>query len=147
MEKSYSINKNKKKTKVSINVDNIKGYKVTPKNKIHYDGTKVKEMLLINPNFIDAIIKKKTTKKLESYLEYVINIVIDEDTDDSDTIIQIIYDLKRYKNIIKRKYRKYLDPKYLDQLLAKIELLEGELSIKLEQIEYKIQKEIEAITR
>ena len=39
-------------------------------------------------------------------------------------------DLTRYKSIIKRKYRKYLEQRYVELLLKKIDLIEYELRMK-----------------
>ena len=40
-------------------------------------------------------------------------------------------DLAHYKSIIQYKYRKFLDEKYVNLLLQKIEMLEHEIQVKL----------------
>ena len=65
---------------VYIDYNRLKGFKVIPKNNVKYDGIIVSEMVLINPSFIEKVLKKKIKRKLDTYLNYIIQIL--EDTDD-----------------------------------------------------------------
>ena len=44
---------------------------------------------------------------------------------------EALNDLSRYRNIVEYKYNKYLDEKYKEQLIAKIDILEGEIKKKI----------------
>ena len=55
----------------------------------------------------------------------------ENDDEDPSTIREALNDLTRYRDIIEYKYRKYLDDKYVDILLKKVNLLEHELKTKL----------------
>jgi hypothetical protein len=122
---------NKEVKKIKTKITNIEGYVVKPRNKVKYPGIKVQKMIIVEPNFIESVIKRKTTKKIEKYLDYSLAVITDDDTDE-DEILQVILDLNRYKNIIKRKYSKYIDKAYLEKLLDKINLLDRGLKEKLE---------------
>ena len=126
----YSIAKDEcKKEDVIINPVKLKGFKVKPKNVIKYKTGKVDEVVLIDSNVIDSVLKRKIKNKLDEYLEYIMNIVEDDDTT-GGTIREAKDELARYKSIIKRKYKKYLEERYVELLLKKIELLEYELNSK-----------------
>ncbi len=135
MEK-YSIVKNKFKGKFKINYDKFDGLKVKPRNKVKHEGIRVDSLMVTNHDFIDKVLKKKNKKKLELYLQYVISIIDDDDTDPDDVRLALD-DLERYKGIIDYRYRKYLDELYISLLMKKIELLERELKLKIISLEEK----------
>ena len=116
----------------AINFKDIEGFNFKPMNKMHYDGVTVKKMVMINSSFVETVLKKKIKKRLELYLRFIISI-IDNDSDDTDItdLRTALNDLTRYKEIIKFKYQKFLDEKYVTFLLQKIDLLEQELKNKM----------------
>ena len=60
---------------VYIDYNKLKGFKFIPKNKVKYDGIVVNQMILINPSFIETVLKKKIKRKLDSYLQYIVHIL------------------------------------------------------------------------
>lgn len=132
METNYRlITKNKyKNKKINLALKNENGYKVKPKNKIKYDGVVVNEMMIIKPSLIEKLLKRKINVKLDHYLQYIIS-VLDDDSSDTGRITTVLSDLNRYREIVKNSYRSYLNEKYIELLLKKIELLEYELKKKL----------------
>lgn len=131
--KKYSIQKKKEEKIASkINIDKLKGFQFLPKNNIEYPGVEVNSMLVIKPSFIEKLLKKKIKRKLEYYLNYMITIIDESDSDPDDASLrQALNDLTRYKQTVESKYRKYLDDKYMDLLNRKIALLERELKTKI----------------
>jgi len=139
----YSIAKEEcQKEDVIINPKKLKGFKVQPKNEIKYGTGKIDEVILIDSNVIDNVLKRKIKNKLDDYLEYIMDIVEDDDTAGS-TIRETKDDLARYKSIIKRKYKKYLDERYVELLMKKIELLEYELNSKVLNMQDQLDEEKE----
>ncbi len=136
MDTNYKlITKNKyKNKKINLALRSEKGYKVKPKNKVKYDGVVVNEMMIINPSFIEKLLKRKINVKLDHYLQYIIS-VLDDDSSDTGRITTVLSDLNRYREIVKNTYRNYLNEKYIELLLKKIELLEYELKKKLMVLE------------
>lgn len=129
---NYKLNtKNKfKETNIKLDIKKNKGYKVIPKNKIKYEGVVVNEMCIINSSLIEKILRRKISLKLDKYLQYIITVLDDEESD-AGRIATVLSDLNRYREMVNNKYIRYLSDKYMELLLKKIELLEYELKKKL----------------
>lgn len=131
MKKFYCVKDNDEKLYGYIDYSKMDGFKIKPKNKVKYDGVKVEKLLLIHPNFIRIIIRKKTTKRINSYLNYLLNILnSDEDTDPEDLGL-ILEDTVKYKSVIINKYSKYMRTEDIMDLIAKIGFIEEELKEKI----------------
>lgn len=132
-EKNYAIKKNKLSNQAfAISTTKINGYEVKPKNQVQYEGIQVNSLLMVKPTFIEKVLKKKNKRKIEYYLNYIIELLDEEDSEETPTNLrQALNDLARYRDIIKYKYCKYLDDKYVELLLKKIDLLEHQLKAKL----------------
>lgn len=113
-------------------ISKIQGFKISPRNNISYDGIKVNQLVIINPSFVDKILKRKTKRKLEIYLQYLISI-LDENEGETDPgrLGMFLNDLTRYKSIINNNYRIYLDNLYYELLMKKINVIENELKSRL----------------
>lgn len=127
--KSYTVIKTNYEGEITLkNYKEIEGYKVNPKNSFPYKGIAVESMFLIKPSFIEKIVKKKIKRKLEFYLNYLIELT---DSDDDTSARKALDELTRYKEAIDYKYRKFLDDKYINLLNKKISLLEREMKMKI----------------
>lgn len=132
MEKTYTIVKEQfNGDKVYIDYTKFKGFKVKPRNNVKYDGIKVNSLVILKPSFIEKLLKKKVKRKLDFYLQYIISLMDNDEDGDVGNLRLALDDLERYKSIIEYKYRKYLDQKYINLLLKKMELLEHEIKMKL----------------
>ena len=131
MSKGYYISREKHSGEIIyINYDKVKGYNITPKNKVKYDGIRVNKMIIVKPSMIEKVLKRKIKNKLNEYLK-VIAELLEESGDDSSGIREALNELTRFKNIVKYKYEKYLEEKYIKILNKKIEILEAELKKKM----------------
>ena len=143
MKKKYVLCKEKKSKEIVKFEHKIKGYELKPRNKVR-QISKVDSVMIVNPSFIEKVLKRKIKKKLDYYLQYIINI-LDNEEDDGTNLSEALNDLTRYKSIIEYKYRKYLDEKYINLLLKKINLLEHELKVKIvykATYEYEYEEEL-----
>lgn len=138
----YKINKSNEKTKASIDTTQIHGFKVKPLNNVNYDGVKVNKLLIIKPSFVEKVLKRKTKRKLEMYLEFIINILESEDGTDSSKINIALNDLTRYKSIIKNNYRIYLDKNYYEKMMKKIGIIEKELKIRKMYLDMSYEEDV-----
>ncbi len=140
----FVLIKSHKTKDIYIDYKNMAGFKVKPKNGKRYGGVEVNEMLIIKPDFIDLILKRKIGKKLEGYINYLIE-VIDDDGDGTDgaKLAQTLNDIDRYRTTINNTYRKYLDEKYLDILLRKLKMVEVKLNEKMQIFYERMQRQIE----
>lgn len=122
----YLISKAKYNNEVIyLDIDKIKGYTVTPKNNLKYDGIKIQEMVIIKPSLIEKIIKRK----IKMHLDYYIKLILEDSDDDSTR--EALGSLERYRMLINEKYILFLDSKYLKLLNKKIDILSRELSCKI----------------
>lgn len=136
----YVLCKNSKnKEIVYINYDVKDGFKFKPKNKVKYSGVKVNEMVIINPSFIEKVLKRKVKNKLDKYLQVLIALLESED-EDPTSLRHALNDLEKYRRTVINKYRIYLDKKYVDLLLKKLDVIERELK---EKLFFCLQKEIQ----
>ncbi len=137
VEKCYFLVKDKKKQKELIITDYqpIEGFHVKPRNRINYDGIMVNQMVIIKPAFIQKVLKRKTQRKLDMYLQFIIGMLDNDEDSDGETLHSALNDLSRYRSIVNGNYRRFLDEKYITLLLKKMELLEQEIKKRLFKIE------------
>ena len=134
MDKQYKLKTKNKYNGVEVDLSPQKSeYKVKPKNKVKYEGVTVNEMFVINQSFIEKLLKRKIGTKLNNYLQTIIELLDDDDAG-SGKIAEFITELGHYREVIKNNYKRYLNQKYIDLLLKKIELLEYESKKKLMQL-------------
>lgn len=142
--KKYKLFKRKKykyKRMTKIKINKNTGFKITPKNNISYDGIEVEQLLILKKKLISNLLKKKVKRKLDLYIDLIVDIA-DDDSESTDTSFsETLDELSRFKDIIRYKYKKYLDAKYIKLLVNKIELLEYELKEKIMLEYYEIQEE------
>lgn len=133
MEKTYTIVKEQTNgDKIYIDYSKIKGYEVKPRNNVKYDGVKVNSLVIMKPSFVEKLLKKKVKRKLDFYLQYIISLMDNNEEDGNVGNLKLaLDDLARYKSIVEYKYRKYLDQKYINLLLKKMDILEHEIKMKL----------------
>ena len=142
-EKQYYIyKKGNEREIVYFDYSKLKGFDFTPKGKIK-GGVVVNKMVIIKPSMIEKVLRKKIKRKLDLYLKLIIKYIESEDSSSDSTLREALNDLSRYKSILKHKYQKYLDEKYLRILSKKIALLEYELNSKLINYEYDYEYEEE----
>lgn len=118
-----------------IDCESIQGFDIKPQNNIPYAGVEVGHLTLVEPELIKKVLKRKIKRKLNTYLNFLMAMVDDEDND-SDALVLVIDDLERYKSIIINKYSKFLDKRYLSAMLKKIGFVERELSRKIKELSY-----------
>ncbi|MBE6160279.1 MAG: hypothetical protein E7157_04450 [Lactobacillales bacterium] len=133
MEKTYTIVREQNNgEKIYIDYTKFNGYKVRPRNNVKYEGVKVNSLVILKPSFIEKLLKKKVKRKLDFYLQYIISLMDNNEEDGNVGNLKLaLDDLARYKSIVEYKYRKYLDQKYINLLLKKIDILEHEIKMKL----------------
>ena len=145
--RNYKLHKDRdNKNLIDLKNNKMGGFESTPKNTNEYMGMEVNKMVVINPSFIEKVLKKKIKRKLDLYLQFIVSVIDDEDTDPSNLRF-VLDDLERYRRTIINKYQHYLDEKYINLLLKKIELLNNEIKTKLVYMKEPIEMEEEKETR
>jgi hypothetical protein len=130
MNKKYAISfKDENRLALDLDVSLIKGFDFKPKNNVKYDGIVVSRATIINPEFIESILKRKNNNKIERYLDYILHLLSDEDSGE-DAVVIALDELHRFRMMIMNKQKQFLKDKYIEALLKKIGILEEELKIK-----------------
>jgi hypothetical protein len=114
---------------VSLDPNRIKGFLVKPKNKLKSNGIKVNNAVIIEPSLIDKVLKRKNKKRLDFYIEYIMQLLEDDDASDEEVSVALSA-IDRYQSIIRNKYRIFLEEKYINELLKKTNFLKEELKKK-----------------
>jgi hypothetical protein len=128
MSKYVFINKGIQYKTKDLTKATLQGFKVRPKNKIKNDMIRVTRATIINSEFIEAILTKKTDSNFKKYLKYVISIIEEEPNEDNNNEVRIALDeVARLKSIIKNKYKKYLKDEEIEKNLNRLTFLEKEL--------------------
>ena len=122
-----------------IDIDNVKGFDFKPKNKVKYEGVEVGHLTVSSPELIKKVLIRKTKRKINMYLNYLLNYVSSED--DSDGLELVIDDVQRFKALIINKYSKFLGKRYISSLLKKVRFVEKELISKLKELSYENEME------
>ena len=91
---------------IYINYDKYKGYNITPKNNISYDGVRVNKMIIVKPSMIEKVLKRKIKNRLDLYLKTIVEIMDEDESGTSSGVREALNELTRLKNIIKYKYEK-----------------------------------------
>lgn len=129
--KKYHLYKKKtKERKVELNTKKEIGYTIKPKNQMKYEGIVVNSMTIIDDYLIKTLLKKKIKKKLDMYLQFLIT-VLEEDDTDGGHLMFALNDLERYRRLVINNYKKYLEEKYIKLLMNKMDLIEQELKSKI----------------
>ncbi len=115
-----------------LDFNQIDGFKVRPRNRVKYEGIEVSVLTVTNPHLINNVLKRKTKRKLNAYLEFLIESVEDDDTTSGDLAL-ILADAAKYKAIIINKYSKFLDMNYVKELLLRVNFIEEELKLRIHE--------------
>jgi hypothetical protein len=130
--------------KTNLKDTKLEGLEIKPKNHLAYDAVEVNSLTIVNQKYIEKLLRKKIKRKLDYFLNYIISIIDgDDETENPENLQLALDDLAHYRSIIEYKYRKFLDEKYVNLLLQKIEMLEHEIKRKLVYVTtYHEEKEI-----
>ena len=145
-QKHYFIVKNQQNGEIAyIDYNKIAGFSFKPKNNVKYNGVVVNKLVVMKPSFVEKVLRRKTKKRLEMFLQFIIKLLDNEETSSDPSMVRAaLNELTRYKQLVKNKYRLYLEERYASLLIKKIEILEQELKSKLIRLEWKqetIEKE------
>ena len=127
--KNYICKKTTNGSVVLVDLKPLSGINFNPKNSQKY-GITVSKMIIVNKEMVRKLLVKSTKRKLDKFILMIASLTDDDSTTDA-SLREALNDLSRYRNIVEYKYKKYLDKKYQEQLIAKIDILEGEIKKKI----------------
>ena len=114
---------------VMLDKNSLQGINFNPKNSKDY-GITVSKMIIVKPSIVKSLLIKSTKRKLDKFIRMIAELIDDDDTSD-ESLREALNDVSRYRYIVEYKYNKYMDEKYLEKLIAKIDILEGEIKKKI----------------
>lgn len=114
---------------IMLDKKSLEGINFNPKNSKDY-GIAVSKMIIVKPSIVKSLLIKSTKRKLDKFIRMIAELIDDDDTSD-ESLREALNDVSRYRNIVEYKYNKYLEEKYLEKLIAKIDILEGEIKKKI----------------
>ena len=121
----FVIDKKKKFKKTKFHLDKDLGFKFSPKQNTKGKNA-IKTITILKKSIITAMLKKKVQIRLNYFFD-----IIASDDDNGQGYREALNDLSRYRDIVKFKYQKYFDERYMMLLLKKFELYEYELKEKI----------------
>lgn len=132
----------------TIDYNELKGYTFKPLNKYELDNIKISKFVLIRPELVTKVLKRKIKNKLSIYLNLIIS-MFDEDDEwcDPTNLRHALNSLERFKRMIINKYRIYLEEKYYKLLLTKLAMLEKEIKDRIVYLEKDLELEQEVNKR
>ena len=133
MKKHYLIKRDNKI--IYIKYEYLEGLSFRPVNGVFIDdGVIVAKIIIFKPEFIKLVLKKKIKNKLNLYLGLILS---NTDDDEGSTYSRAFYnDINRYRALVLNRYRRYLDDRYVELLMMKIDLIEKEISARIAYREY-----------
>ena len=136
--KSYYVSKTRKSKETRyLELEKLDGYKVNPKVK-EKDAIEVSQIVFVNDDFSEKIIRKKVDKKIEQLLKQLKQIEEDDDGSD-DTIKHSLMDAEKLRLQLINNYVKYLGHTYHSLTLKKLALIIEQLRYQLYVNEFKKQ--------
>lgn len=100
---------------------------------------KIKELIIVNPDIISALISHNFNKRFQKIVELFFN-SNDYDEDATGTNLMMALDeVAHLRTIIINKYKRYLKKEKEEEFLKKLKVLENELRVKI--IDFKLIKE------
>lgn len=116
----------------------VKGFSY-PLKKNKNNAWKIKELIIVNPDIISALISHNFDKKFQKIVELFFS-SNDYDEDSTGTSLMMALDeVAHLRTIIINKYKRYLKKEKEEEFLKKLKVLENELRVKI--IDFKLIKE------
>ena len=116
----------------------VKGFSY-PLKKNKNNTWKIKELIIVNPDIISALISHNFDKKFQKIVELFFS-SNDYDEDSTGTSLMMALDeVAHLRTIIINKYKRYLKKEKEEEFLKKLKVLENELRVKI--IDFKLIKE------
>ena len=125
----YSVKTKKIKSKKNEKYDFsiLEGFDMASKNKVFkIDNTSVRGIRIVNKKLATPLVSKKVFKMYDKLIEYLTEVIIDDD-DDGDVYREALNQIEKFRLQIKNKYRKFLKQKELEKMSKQLVILQKEL--------------------
>lgn len=131
----YIVKKEKKETKI-LNYSTIEGFLLpTKSNKFIIDGNNITKIIIINKKFASPFVSKIVLKKYQKLIKKLTDLFISEE-DPGTTMNEVLTEIQKFKDMIKKDYRKYLKKKELEKMAIELKFLQKEAQKKQTELFY-----------
>lgn len=100
---------------------------------------KIKELIIVNPDIISALISHNFDKKFQKIVELFFSSNDYEEDSTGTSLMMALDEVAHLRTIIINKYKRYLKKEKEEEFLKKLKVLENELRVKI--IDFKLIKE------
>ena len=97
------------------------------KKKYNINGIEIKKISVVDPGLATPIVTDVVMKKYKKLVEYITNVLIDDNDDDGDSYREALNHIEKFRLEIKNKYRDFLKRKELEMMSKQLTLLKKEL--------------------
>lgn len=130
---SVSNKKNIKNKTKKIDFTILEGFDMASKDKVFkINESNIREIKIMNMKLANPLASKKVLKKYDKLIEYLTEVLVDDD-DTGDVTRKALDRIEKFRLEIKIKYRNFLKQKELEQMGKKLVIIKKEL-LKKEQI-------------
>ena len=113
----------------------IEGYLMPSRSKkIQVDGMSIENVIITNKKLAHPIVSKKVEQKYNKLLLILTELLVTDD-DSGETYREALNQIERFRQIIKNKYRKFLNRKELEGMSNQLKLIQMEATSRLYQTE------------
>ena len=131
----YIVKKEKKETKI-LNYSTIEGFLLpTKSNKFIIDGNNITKIIIINKKFASPFVSKIVLKKYQKLIKKLTDLFISEE-DPGTTMNEVLTEIQKFKDMIKKDYRKYLKKKELEKMAIELKFIQKETQKKQTELFY-----------
>lgn len=116
----------------------VKGFSY-PLKKNRNNTWKIKELIIVNPDIISALISHNFDKKFQKIVELFFSSNDYEEDSTGTSLMMALDEVAHLRTIIINKYKRYLKKEKEEEFLKKLKVLENELRVKI--IDFKLIKE------
>lgn len=115
-------------------------------NKFTIDDQKITNIIIINKKLASPFVTKIVIKKYQRLIRKLTELFI-SDEDPGTTMNEVLNEIEKFKNEIKRKYRKYLKRKELEKMSNELKFLRQEAKRKQAELYYSTNEKTSNRTR
>ncbi len=139
---SFVINKKQiLKNKEISGVILINGYHLPSRNhNFIIEDEIITNINITNKKLAHKFVFRAANKKYNKLLNYLTELFINDDDGDS-SMSEVLNQIEKFREEVKRKYRKYLKQKELEEMATKLKFLQNEAKTKKLELYYQIKEE------
>lgn len=129
----YIVNRKHKFKKKYSSLQNpliISGYLLPSKSKkFHIEGCEISNIIIVSKSMAHPFVKKIAYKKYKKLINNIAELFV-SDEDPGTAMSEVLNQIEKFRDETKRKYRKYLRKKELEEMSLKLKFLQKEAKAK-----------------